>query len=219
MVIQNMLVLAVDMQDTRNPEQKAVTSQTVTLAASPEESARLSVAAAVGELRLLLKGQGDDSRVAHVNVRASDLDTPLGATPSTSPDADKTEAETRAGASSTPDLPAIPEEKEKEKDKVDDAKHDDAKEADEPDKSERPRKKPHVLRIISGGNVEKHVFRDEEDDEEEGIPAGRPVPSKTPPAKKDDRPAARKPEERKPTPPPGGGDGTGGRAGRTRRPQ
>ncbi|MFO0929130.1 MAG: Flp pilus assembly protein CpaB [Gemmataceae bacterium] len=76
-LLQNMLVLAVDTQDQRNPEQKSIMGQTVTLAATPEEATRLSLASSNGELRLLLKSNQDTKRTWAVNVTSKDLDKPL----------------------------------------------------------------------------------------------------------------------------------------------
>ena len=75
--LQNMLVLAVDTQDQRNTEVRSILAQTVTLAATPEEATRLSLAASVGELRLLPKSQADTKRTANVVARLGDLDKPL----------------------------------------------------------------------------------------------------------------------------------------------
>ena len=73
-----MLVLAVDTQDQRNPEQKSILAQTVTLAATPEEATRLALASSIGELRLLPKAHGDTKRMANVvDAASSDLDKPL----------------------------------------------------------------------------------------------------------------------------------------------
>src|SRR5207249_3843292 len=67
-----------DAQKDRNPEQQNVMAQTVTLAATPVEAARLALAADIGQLRLVLKNAGDTSTTAHVIVRASDLNRPAG---------------------------------------------------------------------------------------------------------------------------------------------
>src|SRR5262249_22280174 len=48
-ILQNMLVLAVDTQDAKDPEKKAMLGQTVTLSAKPEEAQRLALAQKMGE--------------------------------------------------------------------------------------------------------------------------------------------------------------------------
>jgi pilus assembly protein CpaB len=103
-VLQNMLVVAVDMQDSRNPEQKSMIGQTVTLVASPEEATRLSLASAIGELRLSPKSSSDLKRINQVVTRASDLENALG--PSEA--GDKTEAQPPA-RTPTKTLPAVPD--------------------------------------------------------------------------------------------------------------
>ena len=75
--LQSMLVLAVDTQSDRNVETKSIVGQTVTMAATPEEATRLSLASSVGELRLLPKGNSDTKRIANTVARLSDLDKPL----------------------------------------------------------------------------------------------------------------------------------------------
>jgi pilus assembly protein CpaB len=77
LILQNMLVLAADTVDSKNPDTKTILAQTVTLAATPEESARLALAASLGELRLWLRNPGDQERIAALNIRAADLDKPL----------------------------------------------------------------------------------------------------------------------------------------------
>jgi Flp pilus assembly protein CpaB len=76
-ILQNMLILAVDTVDSKNPETKTILGQTVTLAASPEEGARLALAASLGELRLWLRNPGDQEWVKQITVKPADLDKPL----------------------------------------------------------------------------------------------------------------------------------------------
>src|SRR5262249_9811044 len=59
------------------PDQPTILGQTATLAANAEEALRLSVAAAIGELRLTLKPIGDNSQTRHTKSSAADLDRPL----------------------------------------------------------------------------------------------------------------------------------------------
>jgi pilus assembly protein CpaB len=111
LILQNMLVLAADAVDTKNPDTKTILAQTVTLAASPEESARLALASSLGELRLWLRNPGDQERIAHLHVRAADLDKPL---PDPTKKEDKDEKEDKASSSPTAKIdvpPAPPEEK------------------------------------------------------------------------------------------------------------
>ena len=65
-ILQNMLVLAIDTINKRDPEKVAIVSSNVTLAVTPEEAATLSLAAKMGELRLSLRSQDD---VEKINIR------------------------------------------------------------------------------------------------------------------------------------------------------
>jgi pilus assembly protein CpaB len=76
-ILQNMLILAVDTTNQRNPDQPTIIGQTVTLAASPEEAAQLTLASSVGELRLALRGFGDTKPLGQVAVKSSDLGKPV----------------------------------------------------------------------------------------------------------------------------------------------
>jgi len=58
-LLQDMLVPAADMETSRSPDQPAKVSQTVTLAVKPEEAQKLALAAARGDLRLVLRRPDD----------------------------------------------------------------------------------------------------------------------------------------------------------------
>jgi Flp pilus assembly protein CpaB len=58
-LLQDMLVLAADMETSRSPDQPAKISQTVTLAVKPDEAQKLALATARGELRLTLRRSDD----------------------------------------------------------------------------------------------------------------------------------------------------------------
>src|SRR5262245_9372359 len=146
-VLQNMLVLAADTQDNRNPDQRVIIAQTVTVAATVEEAARLTLASSVGELRLALKGNGDTKRIGPVVARASDLDKPLSREGSEKADQDV------APASPTPPLPVLPA----------DDKAPQVEQAKAPI-VEKPRKR-HVMTIINGLEKRKEHFHDEDDDD------------------------------------------------------
>ena len=163
--LQGMLVLAVDTQDTRNVEQKSIIAQTVTLAATPEEATRLSLAASVGELRLLPKSHGDTKRMANVVAHLSDLDKPL--TPS---DGTK-EVETTPVVQPVTPLPEI-------KDPV-------KEETPAPVVVEKPKKR-HVMTLINGSSREKAVFVEGED--EDGNVSSTPAPKADKPEVKKEEP-------------------------------
>ena len=147
--LQGMLVLAVDTQDKRNSEQNNILGQTVTLAATPEEATRLSLAATVGELRLLPKSHGDTKRLANIVTRLSDLDKPLPSSDGTK-DPEPTPMPTVVATT----LPEVIQEKEPIKEV-------------EPAPVEKPRKR-HVMTLINGTAREKAVFLEGDTEDGEG---------------------------------------------------
>ena len=73
LLLQNMLVMAIDTKIQRDEGQYAALGQTATLAATPEECSRLSLAAQQGELRLALRSQEDQKLVNLGATRSGDL--------------------------------------------------------------------------------------------------------------------------------------------------
>lgn len=151
-ILQHILVMAVDNQDTRDPSQKTIIGNTVTVAATTNESARLSLAATIGELVLNVKNPGDNERVSDTQVREEDLDRPFVSNPIKGDDL------RRDDPAPVPivKLPAVEpkeEPKQPETTKVE---------------SEEPKVKRHVMRIQTGAIVEKAIFmlgaRDPDDD-------------------------------------------------------
>jgi Flp pilus assembly protein CpaB len=149
-ILQHMLVMAVDNQDTRNPEMKSILGQTVTLAATPEEAARLALASSLGELTLQVKNPGDNSRTRPLIVREEDLDRPLTS-------GSKTEEEEVAKPDKTlvellgklPEVPTTPVEVKKEEPK---------KPAPEVVVKTTPEVRKHTLYIQSGSRLEPHKY-------------------------------------------------------------
>jgi len=176
MILQNMLVLAVDTVDKRHAETTTIIGQTITLAATPEEAIRLSLASATGELRLLLKGANDNTRTANIEVRPDDLKRPAG---QSAADREAEANESRPMAATLP--PELPPEMKSEP------------KEEETRQPIRKRAKMHVLIIRNGLSVDKTVYRTDRDDDEEGA-AG---PSSTESDRKDEK----KPEDRSKTNP------------------
>jgi pilus assembly protein CpaB len=75
-ILQNMLVLAVDTISNRDTQTNSILGSTVTLAAMPEEAQRLSLAAALGELRLTLRTPDDNKIVRLPSAKLDDLGKP-----------------------------------------------------------------------------------------------------------------------------------------------
>jgi pilus assembly protein CpaB len=75
-ILQNMLVLAIDTNAQRDPNSSNMLGSTVTLAATPEEAQRLSLASAMGDLRLALRTP-DDTRIVRLpGSKVDDLGKP-----------------------------------------------------------------------------------------------------------------------------------------------
>jgi Flp pilus assembly protein CpaB len=154
-ILQNMLVLAVDTKDTKEADQRSIIGQTVTLSAKPEEAMRLLLAQSMGDLQLILRPFGDRDTASVKPVRVKDLDNPLVASNS---DAKEDEAApARSAAPLVPVLPAVvkataPEEKEKVEEK--------------PAAPPVPEKRieTHTIWIQSGENIQKAIFTREEGD-------------------------------------------------------
>ncbi len=194
-VLQNMLVLAVDAQLQRNPDQPHIVGQTVTLAASGEEAQRLSLAASQGELRLLPKTPGDDTPVRTRRVSLSDLD--KDSTPREKGDrSEETGEGRRPGGLNVPKFGSLPP--------VEEApKVVEAPKAEPKVEAPRPRPKRFVMTITQGSKTEKHVFikgLEDDDDEpsssgntETTTPAPTAPPAPTPAPKKAETPAPKLP--------------------------
>jgi pilus assembly protein CpaB len=149
-ILQNMLVLAVDMVAQRDHQTTAMLGSTVTLAATPEEAQRLSLASALGELRLTLRSPEDDKIVRLPGSKWEDLGKPtrdnLGAKEDDAPPV--------VSAPPVPPLPPLPKdapppitvvEKTPEK-------------KPEPPPPPPPPAETHTMTIISGEYTQKTVF-------------------------------------------------------------
>ncbi len=198
LLLQNMLVVAVDQKSDPDAETKTIIGQTVTLAATPDEAVELKLAQSSGELSLLLKARGDNARVGAVHKRLEDIG-------KNSQRSGKTEdpGAVAVGPVTPPSalpLKPLPDEKKEEPKVV-------VKEDPKPEPvREQPRKKPHVMRIITGANVQKVEFDPNKDDDDDSAPAAPAAPAK-------------KPDEKKPAPAAGpkpADAGAAGRVGRTR---
>lgn len=174
MILQNMLVLAVDTIDNRAGDQKTILGQTITLAATPEEATRLSLASSNGELRLLLKSASDTTRTAAVEVKAEDLKRAGG-------------QGSDGGYESSPRQPsaalALPEL----------GAGDDKNQPRHQEEERQPKRlKPHVLIIRNGLTVDKTVFQPEREAEDATANTNPEGEGDSNP----DRKAEKKPEEK-----------------------
>lgn len=73
-ILQNMLVLAVDNKETKDADQRSMIGQTVTLSAKPEEAQKLSLAQSLGELQLVLRPFGDNAFINQPAISRRDLE-------------------------------------------------------------------------------------------------------------------------------------------------
>ena len=103
-ILQNMLVLAVDTIANRDGQTNSILGSTVTLAATPEEAQRLSLAAALGELRLTLRTPDDNKIVRLPTSKSDDLNKPTRDNAAAKED----EAIAALSAPPVPPLPPLP---------------------------------------------------------------------------------------------------------------
>jgi pilus assembly protein CpaB len=145
-ILQNMLVLAVDMIANRDNQTTSMLGSTVTLAATPEEATRLSLAGALGELRLTLRTPEDNKIVRLAGSRPEDLGKPVRDAASDKED----EAALVASAPPVPTLPTLPK----------DAPPSLALEEKVPEKKpeQAPPMETHTMTLVTGEFVQKAVF-------------------------------------------------------------
>jgi pilus assembly protein CpaB len=143
-ILQNMLVLAVDTIANRDNQTTSMLGSTVTLAATPEEAQRLSLAAAMGELRLTLRTPDDNKIVRLPGSKMEDLGKP------TRDSSASREEEETATASAPPvptTLPSLPK----------DAPPPLALKTEEKPAEQAPLE-THTMTIVTGDFVQKAVF-------------------------------------------------------------
>ncbi len=137
-ILQDMLVLAVDTQAQRDPNTQAIVGNTVTLAAKPEEAQKLTLAGALGELRLILRGLGDTTHLRVPPAKFEDLSRPSRG------DIGNEDENTQVASAAPPVPPALPV----------------PPPAPAP-KSEEPKEDPaktHTMTIINGEYTQRAVF-------------------------------------------------------------
>jgi pilus assembly protein CpaB len=144
-ILQNMLVLAVDTIANRDNQTNSILGSTVTLAATPEEAQRLALAAALGELRLTLRTPDDNRIVRLPSAKWEDLGKPI--RDDNAAGKDEEEATTLASAPPVPPLPPLPK----------DAPPPMALTEKVPEKAPPP-PQTHTMTIVTGDYVQKAVF-------------------------------------------------------------
>jgi pilus assembly protein CpaB len=151
-ILQDMLVLAVDQRAERDPNERTILGNTVTIAAKLEEAQRLALASSTGELRLTLRALGDTDRPRTPPVRYGDLEKPQR-------EGVLTEDGQLASAASppVPALPALPVPPKAEPKPEPKAEPKVEQPKEEP-KEEEPPAKTHVMSIQNGEYFTKVVF-------------------------------------------------------------
>jgi pilus assembly protein CpaB len=179
LLMQDMLVLAVDTTSSRDPERgTTIIGSTATLAVTPEQATQLRLASQLGDLSLLLRGMGDNKTVRLKSSKRGDLGKQL--QQNTEYDA------TTTGGFELPRVPELPNAPAAPVGPVVEA---------EPEPKEIKPVKQHVLTIHSGEFHTKAIFQW---DPIEGWKSGV---SKAPEAGDEERPA-RLPSKASPTPAP-----------------
>ncbi len=147
-ILENMLVLAVDTLDVKDPDKRTNLSNTATLAVTPEEGMKLALAGTMGELRLMLRTPGDDKRIASRTVRPEDVR--RGTIRGGNPGVAEEDPTGSRSLSLVPDVPPV------------------SRPGADPEKPEVIVKKPkkHVLRIWNGESLTNAVFVDGDPDDE-----------------------------------------------------
>jgi pilus assembly protein CpaB len=147
-ILQNMLVLAVDTIANRDNQTNSILGSTVTLAATPEEAQRLSLAAALGELRLTLRTPDDNKIVRLPVAKWEDLGKPIR---DGMAGREEEEPVTSVSAPPVPPLPPLPKDAPPPMTLVEKA----------PEKTPEPPAPPpetHTMIIVTGDYVQKAVF-------------------------------------------------------------
>jgi len=120
-LLENVLVLAADTNTDRDVTGKAMPAQVVTLALTPQEALKLSLAQELGTMKLMLRKLGENTKIGHARVTASELKTG---------ESGKDDAEVQVGSHKEGD-PPLPVKNDKTKPKTDKTTKPEAPEATE----------------------------------------------------------------------------------------
>jgi pilus assembly protein CpaB len=197
-ILQDMLVLAVDTQAARNPDNpQTILGATVTLAVKPEEAQKMALAKNNGELSLALRNVSDDIKLQLAGSKPGDLARTSSLFNDTKPE---DTGDSTASAPATPPVPPLPALPTPMKDPTPPATTTTPTTTTTPVTDERPVKpvKFHRMVILDGGNYreQKFVFDDETQSYDPGAvkrsevdPRAEPKPEAKPEPKLDAKPA------------------------------
>ncbi len=149
-ILQNMLVLAVDTIANRDNQTNSILGSTVTLAATPEEAQRLSLAAALGELRLTLRTPDDNKIVRLPGAKWDDLGKP---TRDNLAGKEEEEPVALVSAPPVPPLPPLPKDAPPSMSLAEKAPEKKPESTPPP-----PPPETHTMTIVSGDYVQRAVF-------------------------------------------------------------
>jgi pilus assembly protein CpaB len=150
-ILQNMLVLAVDTIASRDNQTTSLLGSTVTLAASPEEAQRLSLAGALGELRLTLRAPEDNKIVRLPGSKWEDLSRPTH-------DSQAGKEEDESPVTSAPPVPSLPPLPKDAPPPITVAQKTPEKKPELAPTLPAPPPETHTMTIITGDYVQKAVF-------------------------------------------------------------
>jgi pilus assembly protein CpaB len=177
-ILQNMLVLAVDTIASRDNQTTSLLGSTVTLAATPEEAQRLALASNLGELRLTLRAPEDNKIVRLPGSKWEDLGKPTHDNSAGKED----EGSSVVSAPPVPSLPPLPT----------NVPPPTSMAQKTPEKPElpAPAAETHTMTIVTGDYVQKAVFTLDPiqkvwtngalDNGSDDAPPRRPAPSSSP---------------------------------------
>jgi pilus assembly protein CpaB len=150
-ILQNILVLAVDQTQIRPDDKQAVVANTVTVEVTPAQAEALSLATEMGTLRLILRSFGDEEKVTTVGVTPKGITTNRDKADETFGDDEGGSAKSN-GPSWAPKLPDLPAKAPPAVAQV---------QAPEPP----PPPKTFIMTIFNGEAVTKAVFTEAKDGE------------------------------------------------------
>lgn len=143
-ILQNVLVMAVDLMPVRPDDKQAHIANTVTLALTPEQSERLSLATEMGTVKLVLRPFGDEEIVRSAGATNKTIARGGEHSDATGPGAEDPEEPRKGFGQPKVEVPATP------------PKPAEAPKPEEP--KVEPPPKTHTLTVFNGENVTKAVF-------------------------------------------------------------
>jgi Flp pilus assembly protein CpaB len=151
-ILQNMLVLAVDVNDKTEEGKRTYLGTTVTIAAKPEETAELALAASLGEIRLILRGAGDNKIVTVKDTTPKDFGKATKTNGGPTDDGSDSGTAVAKGPAAPPTIPTLPPVEEKKSDDPPTIK------PEEKPGAEEPPVETHEMTITIGSDTFKAKF-------------------------------------------------------------